>query len=247
MKPYYDAIYLAPHLDDAALSCGGQIFAQTAVGKSILIVTVMAGDPPEGAMSDFIAELHERWELAVDAVAARRAEDASACRALGADYAHWMTPDCIYRQNPETREMLYPTWEDAISSIHPVETALVDETAQKIAELPDHDRMVVPLAVGRHVDHQITQLAAKRALGANLVYYEDYPYVAEDGTLDKVIDERWQAEIIPLRARAIAARVKAIAAFASQMSTFFDDHNDLTQQINAYVKQIGGERLWHRL
>ena len=40
----YHAIYLAPHLDDAVLSCGGQIFERTARGENVLVVTVMAGD-----------------------------------------------------------------------------------------------------------------------------------------------------------------------------------------------------------
>ena len=65
MRTHYDAIYLAPHLDDAALSCGGQIYQLTAVGKQVLIVTIIAGDPPQNVVySDFARELHERWELA---------------------------------------------------------------------------------------------------------------------------------------------------------------------------------------
>ena len=63
MKSQYDLIYLSPHLDDAALSCGGQIARFRGEGRSVLIVTVTAGDPPTGAESRYIQELHSRWQL----------------------------------------------------------------------------------------------------------------------------------------------------------------------------------------
>ncbi|MCB0027388.1 MAG: PIG-L family deacetylase, partial [Anaerolineales bacterium] len=56
----YDAIYLAPHLDDAVLSCGGQIFDRVQAGQKILVLTIMAGEPAAGQMNDYIASLHSR-------------------------------------------------------------------------------------------------------------------------------------------------------------------------------------------
>ncbi|MFQ5421191.1 MAG: PIG-L family deacetylase, partial [Anaerolineae bacterium] len=72
MKNFYDAIYLSPHLDDAALSCGGQIFTRTSAGESVLVVTVMAGDAPPGLSSPIVEELHGRWQLPEGTVARRR-------------------------------------------------------------------------------------------------------------------------------------------------------------------------------
>ena len=66
---HYAALYLSPHLDDAALSCGGQIAQATRQGRRVLIVTVMAGDPPMEAGNDYIVSLHARWELDRDAAA----------------------------------------------------------------------------------------------------------------------------------------------------------------------------------
>src|SRR3954449_7408206 len=91
----YDWIYLSPHLDDAALSCGGQIFAASQGGERVLIVTITAGNPV-GSVSSYAASLHSRWEL-VDATEARRQEDLAACAILGAESLHWAVPDCIYR------------------------------------------------------------------------------------------------------------------------------------------------------
>jgi LmbE family N-acetylglucosaminyl deacetylase len=64
MQPYFDHIYLSPHLDDVALSCGGQIFLHTTAGQSVLVVTLMAGAPDaDTAVSEFVQLLHQRWQL----------------------------------------------------------------------------------------------------------------------------------------------------------------------------------------
>ncbi|UCG23914.1 MAG: PIG-L family deacetylase, partial [Chloroflexota bacterium] len=86
MKPYYNLIYLSPHLDDAVLSCAGQIYQAVEAGRSVLIVTVMAGDASTAELSPFAQSLHERWEVASDAVAVRREEDKAASELLGVDY-----------------------------------------------------------------------------------------------------------------------------------------------------------------
>lgn len=250
MRTFYDAIYLSPHLDDAALSCGGQIYDQTAAGQSVLIVTIMAGDPPERPLSAFAQSLHARWELATDVVAARRAEDAAACRLLGAAHVHWPIPDCVYRLHPESGQPLYPTWPEVIGPVHPAETDLIASLAAQMAQLAPGGQVYAPLAVGNHVDHQVTRLAAARCFGESLLYYEDYPYVAEPTALTAVIPpgaSEWQAQLIPLSPAAIAAKIQAIAAFASQFSSFFVDETDLTQKINEFATSIGGERVWRRV
>ena len=248
MHTHYDAIYLAPHLDDAPLSCGGQIHQLTAVAKRVLIVTIMAGNPPEDVVySDFARELHERWDLVVNAEAVRREEDAAACRILGADFAHWLIPDCVYRMHPKTRLPLYPTWDDVITAVHPAESQLIKDLAVQFAQLPPADRVVAPLGIGNHADHLLVRRAAEICFGAKLWYFEDYPYVQEDGSITAVIPAntvKWQPHIMHLQPADIEPKASAISAYKSQLSTFFEDHQDLTRQIQKYAHQIGGERLW---
>lgn len=248
MRTHYDTIYLAPHLDDAALSCGGQIHGATAVNKPILIVTIMAGDPPPTLIaSEFVQELHERWELPADAAKIRRQEDAEASRILGADFVHWAIPDCVYRMHPDTGLPLYPTWDDVVTAVHPAELSLIQELTTQFAHLPPATRVVAPLGVGNHADHLVTRQAAELCFGTKLWYFEDYPYVQEDGAITAVIPANtthWQTCTIPLQPTDLAAKVEAIAAYKSQISTFFKDHHDLAQQIQSYAQQVGGERLW---
>lgn len=249
MRTYYDAIYLSPHLDDAALSCGGQIHQQTSRGDSVLVVTVMAGDPPAGPLSAFARSLHARWGLPADeVVAGRRAEDVAACQLLGAEWAHWPFADAVYRCDGATGAPLYPTWEDVIAAPHAADEALVDELAQRMADLPAAGRILAPLAVGNHMDHQLTRLAAVRCFGAGLWYYEDYPYVL-DAAATAVVptdDPQWQAEIMPVPPLSLQMKIAGIAAFASQVGSFFSDRPDLEQKMTAFTARVGGERVWRQ-
>lgn len=250
MQPFYDAIYLSPHLDDVALSCGGQVFQATRVGQRILIVTITAGDPPQAAVSGYAQSLHDRWELLTDAVAVRRAEDQAANAILGAETLHWSLPDCIYRYHPVTGAPLYVSDPDIFGEVHPAEQSLVAALGEQMAALPAHQQLYVPLTIGHHVDHQLTRTAAEQVFAPHtLCYYEDYPYAQKANALAQVIpatSHRWQPTVIPLDEAAIDAKIAAIAAFASQFSTFFKDQTDLETQIRTFTTAVGGERIWRQ-
>lgn len=250
MKPFYDAIYLSPHLDDGALSCGGQIFLQTRTGADVLVVTVAAGAPRSRQRSAFAEYLHEKWGLSdSEAITARRVEDETAYRSLGADWLHWSLPDAIYRVHRDTGAPLYTSNEAIFGALDPAEAPLVADLAQQIRELPRANRIVAPLTVGNHVDHQLTRRAAEGAIPAGLVYYEDYPYVQrEPETLAQLLQppDAWEAERIPLPPEAVDARLRAVLAYRSQIPMLFNTESELETKLRAQVAATGGERLWRR-
>ncbi len=244
----YNRLYLSPHLDDAALSCGGQIHRATARGASVLVVTVMAGDPPAPALSAYAQSLHSRWELAGEATAARRAEDREACAILGAQALHLDIPDCIYRGDPSGGAPFYTSDPDIFGPIHPGDRPLLDKLIRRLVDLPPAEEVVAPLAVGHHVDHQLVREAAEAVWGSGLWYYEDYPYAQEPGAVTATLGDpqAWEARVIPLDEADLQAKIRAILAYRSQLSTFFTDRADLERQVRGYAAQVGGERLWRR-
>lgn len=247
MSTPYHAIYLSPHLDDAVLSCGAQIARVCRDGKRVLIATVMAGDPPLDALSEYAHSLHTRWELAADAAAQRRAEDQAAARILGADTLHWSVPDCIYRTDPANGQPMYVSDDDIFGPIHGAEAGLVDRIVEKMGQLPPGERIYVPLCVGHHVDHQLVRAAAEAHFGRDVLYYEDYPYAQEEGTVEQIIGaapDAWQPVVTAVDGPALTAKIEAILAFRSQLSTFFTDRADLERQVRGYAERVGGERLW---
>lgn len=245
-------IYLSPHLDDAVLSCGGMIHRQTHAGERVKVVTVCAGDQPRGPLSDFARSLHQRWEALGDAVTARRAEDLAALKALNAEAIHLAVPDCIYRTDPASGQPLYTSREALFGEVHPAEAALAQTIAGEIAAVlrgAQPHRLYVPLGLGNHVDHQLARRAAELA-GGVFAYFEDYPYAAQ-GSAKRAMTPPGRAltpEVVPLTQADLAAKVEAIAAYASQISTFWDDRAGMEAAVRTFGERTGGgrfaERLW---
>lgn len=270
MKDYYPHLYLSPHFDDVALSCGGQIFRHTAIGDSVLVVTVTAAEPPGGQPSTTVESLHRRWADSLGGaapaslVAQRQAEDVAALAVLRADVLHLSFLDCIYRLD-EAGAPLYPGPTDMFGATHLADAVAVEALAAALAELPSAGQVYLPLGVGGHVDHLLTRRAGERVF-AEVTYYEDYPYTMEPGALATALPpaERgnWQAEAMWLTEMALASKIEAVAAYRSQLSSFFTGLDDLAAKLREDGRRVkadataagekvpswavGGERLWQR-
>ncbi|NJM07001.1 HEAT repeat domain-containing protein [Candidatus Gracilibacteria bacterium] len=72
----YDHIYLSPHLDDAALSCGGAIARHAANRQHVLVITICTAAPDTNVpFSPFAAAMHADWGLSPDRVVAQRLQE----------------------------------------------------------------------------------------------------------------------------------------------------------------------------
>ena len=239
----YDVVYLSPHLDDAVLSCGGQMAARARRGESVLVYTPAAGDPPDH-LSPLALHLHEAWGLAPDA-AMRRAEDERACAVLGVTARHGDAPDALYRRHPGNGEPLYPTQESLFSVPHP-EDRVAQDWEKDFRALPKAKRYMAPLAIGDHVDHQLVRRAAEQVFGSALQYYEDYPYSGKRMALLRytLTPWQWRAQRIPLSAEDVAARCRAVMMYDSQVDMLFNGRANVEPKIRSYVRRVGGERVW---
>jgi hypothetical protein len=116
-----------------------------------------------------------------------------------------------------------------------------------MASLPASRTVFAPLALGSHVDHQLTRLAAELWLGAeSLNYYEDFPYSEMEDEL-ALVDRngnRWRSSVVELQPVDVKARIDAISCYRSQLSTFFAGRQDLILQITDNIRRAGGERFW---
>ncbi len=236
---FYDYIYLSPHFDDAVFSCGGQIAAQTAAGSTVLVVTVMAAPPAVKRFSDFALALHQTWGLGTQAVAIRIEEDVASCAVLGADHCHWPLSDCIYREGLVPRTWLYTSRAALFGPISPAEEAgAVRTVADLIRSLPLHRHLVVPLAVGHHVDHQVVRRAAE-SVGSTISYYEDLPYALVEGAVERALGswDGWTREEIRLSPDQRRAKAQAMEAHASQIIKYPQLRGDGAPAL---------ERLWRR-
>jgi len=242
-----NVIYLSPHLDDTALSCGGLIRRQVRAGTGVLVATVFAGRPSRTELSPFAAKLHAQWGHLSDPVAVRRKEDKKAMQLLGADYTHLEHPDAIYRF--DNTSFLYLREPDLFGPLHPSDLKLVRQSAEAMTELihPQPSVIYAPLAVGNHVDHQLVREAALTLHRRSypVVFYEDYPYVELPGALTRELDcigtEGWTEEVQEVQEEDLAMKIEAIAAYASQMDKLFQGVEVMSERVRDYALALSPE------
>lgn len=248
MRPLlsYNEIFLSPHLDDAALSCGGQIARATQGGEKVLIVTVFTGDAPAGELSPLAAELHQLWNAGANPFEARRAEDRAACAILGADFEHWGFPDAIYRRGT-AGEWLHPSRKELLAPPQEADGALLRELTRRLSALSG---LAVrgPLAVGGHVDHRLVRAALEAAGLPGLELYEDFPYARsrKQRWLARGLSLGWSSRALALDPEDLERKIAAIECFGSQLGAVFASGRDLRREVELFARARGGERLYSR-
>lgn len=241
-------IYLSPHLDDAVLSCGAIIWEQVHSEKmAVEIWTVFAADPPQTGLSTFANELHSRWRTGREGPALRRSEDEQACARLSSKAIHLPFPDCIYRSLPDGSGARITANEELFSFDPQKDLPVVQDITHYLAgNLPKDCDLVVPLGVGKHIDHQIVRLAAD-ALHRPLLYYADYPYA---GDHPDQVKEKTFGIMEPLYhspdETGLRAWQEAVAAYQSQVSTFWPSLDEMKTALEDYSRSEPGSILWRR-
>ncbi len=243
-------LFLSPHLDDAVLSCGGQIHSLCAAGHSVVVYTVMAGKP-QGPLpeSPILSDLHARWGTAGNPVAERRGEDIKALRRLGAVARHGALLDCVYRvRYTESGEpqALYPSEQSLWGEPVPDDPALALLEALPLL-YPQADAVHVPLGAGGHVDHRLVRDWGRRLARANpelaVYFYEEYPYSRHPDAVQRALrifdGVSLMPTVIVLDEAALHAKIEAIACYESQISTFWPDIETMAKEVRAAAEQTG--------
>lgn len=249
----YRHIYIAPHMDDAALSCGGAMLQQATTGEPVVVVTICAGSPdPAGPFNALAEEMHTEYGVpGGEAVALRLREDAAANTILHSDTLWLDYLDAIYRL-PDS----YYSNDTIFGAVAPDDPLAPHIAAliMALAQRSPHATIYLPLGVGNHVDHQAAFLAGEAAMtyGAPVLFYEDYPYARDESAVQKRLDAiggRWQATSIGIDT-AFERKLDAIDAYATQVERIFGGSNVMRADTLAYAKRIApmgseyGERLW---
>lgn len=248
-----DAVFFAPHADDVALSCGGTVARLAASGASVAVVTVFGGEPPPAMPLTPYAQWNLRgWRMpdVTTALAARRREDAAAIATLGATLHTLPFVDGAFRGDR------YASWDALRARPHPDDAALPERIADAVTALGvigPGTPITGPLAIGRHVDHQLVfaAMGLLAARGHAVRGYEDFPYAAQG--------DEWSARITALGLTDadaeivdigpwLEAKTRAIARYASQLPLLFPDA-PMPHAVHAYAVHIAAptglaERFW---
>ncbi len=248
-------LFISPHLDDVALSCGGYVHRLTGAGEEIVVASVCTADLPRGLpLSPAALNEHRQWQLGDTPYQLRCLEDDRAAARLKAAYVHMGLLDAIYRCD-ESDQPLYEGKDFMAGAVHPVDwqyqyPALLDRLDQLLQTLAPQ-RIFCPLSAGGHVDHIIVRHAAEQLCSAGQVaYYEDYPYAQKDpAAIARALQnpDAWRSTLVELTPEEAEARVAAVACYNSQLSAVFGDAQAMPAMVREYIASTGGERYWERV
>jgi LmbE family N-acetylglucosaminyl deacetylase len=247
-------LYISPHFDDVALSCGGAVYEQCQRGEAVTVLTICAGTPDYHSLPPFALVQHRQWGNPRDPIATRRAEDAEALRRLGALGQYLDVLDCIYRRNAQGRPIIHSN-RTLFGYGYDSDTELIKHIAQQIRKHIASKRdthIVAPLAAGRHVDHLVTRDAVQQLLaqGYQVSWYEDFPYTEKQGAVTRARrqfgDSEWRMTITPID---VAQKIHAITAYTSQLKSTFNGQRDMATRVRAYARVVANqqghaERVW---
>jgi LmbE family N-acetylglucosaminyl deacetylase len=198
-------ILLAPHLGDAALSCGALL--TYAVGRTpVTVVTFFTegGRGPYGRS----ARRYLRRAGAPDAEMVyqrRRDEDRAALEPLGITCVHAGLTEALFRRRPanlsrSTLTHVYPFYRAHVTSgrIVAADAAMLREVREIIHGVAGTGPSLVfaPLGVGGHVDRILVRTAAQSS-GAPVAYYRDLPGNRRDRAAEAfiyrhdLVETRW--------------------------------------------------------
>lgn len=267
-------LFLAPHPDDAVLSCGGIIATLVEQVEQVDIFTLMAADPPDPLpKSPFIDDLHKRWGTDENPSAIRRAEDRAAVETLGAQVLFGTWHDCIYRTD-ENGHVLYRNDDDLFGDVKQNDP-LLNETLN-LSSWPDISHLYIPLGAGNHVDHRLVRQKALAWLNETpkavaIFFYEEYPYSADTNEVYhshagvserlsglnaiEVARKSLELTVAPviqeITINALKLKIDAIQCYASQLSSFWMNTAQMAESVELNARNIGqivgsplAERLW---
>lgn len=251
-------VFLSPHYDDVPLSAGATVAEIADLGFPPETVIVFGSEPdPAQPLSPFANALHRAWGLSAGGViASRRAEEAAAAAVLGARISVLRFRDAIYRGHT------YLSDEDLFGAPPAAEAQLPSEivAALGLGQTANPDvRIYAPMAIGRHVDHQLVFQAAAllAASGWDVWFYEDTPYVLKAGALQSRLAEI--ADVQPEPVAFVSAeqrwerKLDAILSYRSQLETVFRQYvgvgtsrGEISAALVTHALQATGGRLTER-
>ena len=166
------ALFLSPHLDDVAFSCGATLARLASSGWDCVLATAFTCSVIEPSGFALACQTDKGLAPGVDYMQLRRAEDTEFARIVRVHDLRWLdfaeAPHRGYRSAAELFGQ--PSTEDDV-------LATLFERLQALCDELQPHLLFAPLALGLHVDHvQLRQAVRKLECNAAVAWYRDLPY-----------------------------------------------------------------------
>ena len=225
------ALFISPHLDDVAFSCGGTLARLAAGGWRTILCTVFTKSVPHPKGFALACQLDKGLSPDIDYMKLRRVEDCRAARILNAaEVLHLSFTEAPHRGYESAAELFAEVKKD-------------DEIWKSIAEhlallndIHHPDLIFAPQGLGDHVDHRQTIRAVCESSAAEKICrYRDTPYAIrqpEASPPDLPADN--SPEIALDISLFLTTKIAACAAYASQINFQFGGADDLAAALQSF-------------
>ena len=237
------ALFLSPHLDDVAFSCGGLAASLADAGWRTVLVTAFTRSVVPATGFALACQLDKGVAADADYMALRRAEDLVAAERLGFDEVIWL-------DLPEAPHRGYGSAADLFAALHPdddVVPALAGCFRQLQASY-QADLVLAPQGLGGHVDHRQVIAAVMDAIPPDrIAFYRDTPYAirAPDAAADPAVP-RASTIRVPI-ADALDRKISAAQAYATQIGFQFQGAQNTARALRDFAVAEGNGRPAERL
>lgn len=173
------ALFLSPHLDDVAFSCGGTLAVLKALGWQVALATVFTRSVLQPTGFALACQTDKGLAPDVDYMRLRRQEDEDFAAMMRVDRMIWAgLMEAPHRGYGSPAELFQPPRED---------DAIGDRMVERLAPLMERLRpelVLVPQCLGNHVDHvQVTRLLPRLGVKEErTLWYRDTPYAVRQPT-----------------------------------------------------------------
>ncbi len=226
------ALFLSPHLDDAAFSCAGALLAFQAAGWDICHCTVFTKSMPNPKGFALRCQTDKGIPPDADYIALRRREDSEFARILDvADVRHLGFAEAPHR-GYESPAMLFAGIRDGDDVWKPVA-----ESLQDLVSALDPMRVFAPQGLGNHADHLQLILAVRDTLADDLVcWYRDTPYaLREPNALPSLLLPPDLAEqATPLTEEMLTRKIAGAGAYQSQIGFQFGGPEEAARKLREF-------------
>ena len=230
------ALFVSPHLDDVAFSCGGLAALLADHGWQTVLATVFTRSVVPATGFALACQLDKGLPPEADYMALRRGEDLRAAAILSFTAMHWL-------DLPEAPHRGYDAAPVLFGSVQAGDnvTGSVMSGLSALAGVMPPDLVLAPQGLGNHVDHQVVVHAVQALFAADrIAFYRDTPYAIRQPHARPLAAVAGGApDLVPISA-ALDRKIAASAAYTSQIGFQFGGEAALATALRDFAHQEGG-------
>ena len=235
------ALFLSPHLDDAAFSCGGTLLRLAGDPRwRVVLCTIFTASVPSSQGFALRCQTDKGIPAEADYMALRRSEDEAYASFANVDDAQrW-----DYREAPHRG---YESPADLFAGVHGNDIVW-QPLGHDLATLEDAiqpDLVFAPQGLGNHADHLQTIRATLAVWPVErVVWYRDTPYAIREPAARPADLLRLEEDLfpccVPLSAALLERKIAGCSLYASQIGFQFGGPVALRDKLTAFHAREAG-------